>query len=419
MDSSQRIAIIGSGIAGLTSAYLLNRQHDIQLFEANDYIGGHTHTVPVIADSGKYEIDTGFIVCNDRNYPNFLRFMDKLGVDLQATEMSFSVRNDKLATEYNGHNLNTLFAQRSNLLSPRFIGFVREILKFNKAAKQAIAEGNVGELTLDEFLEKAGFGKMLRENYLLPMVAAIWSCSIKQAGDFPLQFFLQFFLNHGLLDIKDRPQWYVLKGGSHAYIEPMTAAFKDRIHLQTPVRSVRRQQAGIAVSTDQGTDFFDQVIFACHSDQALSLLENPGPGEEDILSKLLYQDNEVVLHQDQSIMPSRPLAWASWNFLASDGESESAPIVTYCMNILQGLKSSEPFLVTLNPGQRLDEDKVLQRFNYAHPVYSLAGSAAQARRQEICGVDRIHYCGAYWYNGFHEDGVRSALDVCQRFGESL
>ncbi|MCI5108080.1 MAG: FAD-dependent oxidoreductase [Pseudomonadales bacterium] len=419
MDSTQRIAIIGSGIAGLTSACLLNRQHDIQLFEANDYIGGHTHTVPVVTNSGKHEIDTGFIVCNDRNYPNFLRFMDKLGVELQPTEMSFSVRNDKLATEYNGHNLNTLFAQRSNLFSPRFIGFVREILRFNKTAKQALADGNVGEMTLNQFLEQAGFGSMLKENYLLPMVAAIWSCSIRQAGDFPLQFFLQFFLNHGLLDIKNRPQWYVLKGGSHAYIKPMTAGFEDRIHLQTPVRSVRRQQAGIAVSTDQGTDFFDQVVFACHSDQALALLENPSPAEEDILGKLLYQDNEVVLHQDRSIMPSRPLAWASWNFLAGDTESDSAPVVSYCMNILQGLKTSEPFLVTLNPGQRLDEDKILQRFNYAHPVYSMAGSAAQARRQEICGVDRIHYCGAYWYNGFHEDGVRSALDVCQRFGESL
>lgn len=419
MDNRQRIAIIGSGIAGLTTAYLLNRKHDISLFEANDYIGGHTHTVPVSTAAGEFEIDTGFIVCNDRNYPNFLQFMDQLGVELQPTQMSFSVRNDALDVEYNGHNLNSLFAQRRNLLRPRFLGFVRDILRFNEAAKQALADDRVGDTTLAEFLASLRLGPMLRDNYLLPMVAAIWSCSVRQAGDFPLQFFLQFFLNHGLLDIRNRPQWYVLKGGSHAYVEPMTAGFKAKIRLQTPVRSVRRQQAGIAVSTDQGTEYFDQLVFACHSDQALGILENPSEQETEILGDLQYQDNEVILHQDASIMPRRPLAWASWNFLAGDTETNTLPIVTYCMNILQGLNSSEPFLVTLNPQDKLDPGKILRRFNYAHPVYSMASRSAQQRREEICGQDRIHYCGAYWYNGFHEDGVRSALDVCTRFGEAL
>lgn len=419
MDNCQRIAIIGSGIAGLTTAYLLNRRNNITLFEANDYIGGHTHTVPVVTAGGEYGIDTGFLVCNDRNYPHFFQLLDQLGVERQPTQMSFSVRNDVLDLEYNGHNLNSLFAQRRNLLRPRFIGFVRDILRFNAAAKQIVADDRVGELTLTELIDRLKLGSMLKDSYLLPMVAAIWSCSVRQAGDFPLRFFLQFFLNHGLLDIKNRPQWYVIKGGSHAYVEPMVSDFKQQIRLQTPVHAVRRQQARIAVSTDRGTDYFDHVVFACHSDQALAILENPSARESDILGNLQYQDNEVILHQDASIMPDRPLAWASWNFLAGDSEAHALPVVTYCMNILQGLNTSEPFLVTLNPGNRLKPEKILRRFNYAHPVYSVASQAAQQRRHEICGQDRIHYCGAYWYNGFHEDGVRSALDVCKRFGESM
>ncbi|CAM9853548.1 unnamed protein product [Discosporangium mesarthrocarpum] len=417
--SGQRIAIIGSGIAGLTTAHLLQRQHDVTVFEANDYIGGHTHTVPVESNGRTVEVDTGFIVCNDRNYPSFLRFMDKLGVQLQPTEMSFSVRNDADALEYNGHNLNTLFCQRRNLLRPSFIRFVRDILTFNKLAKQALEEDRVGDQTLDDFISNAGLGPMLRDNYLLPMVAAIWSCSVRQAGGFPLRFFLQFFLNHGLLDVRNRPQWYVLKGGSHAYIEPMTRGFRDRIHLSTPVQAVRRHETGIEVNTAAGSTNFDQVVMACHSDQALSLLADATSLETQILGDIGYQDNDVILHRDASIMPSRSLAWASWNFLAGEGNEASAPVVTYSMNILQGLPRDDTFLVTLNAADKIDPDKIIQRFNYAHPVYSTASQRAQQRREEICGQDRIHYCGAYWYNGFHEDGVRSALDVCQRFGESL
>jgi len=415
----QRIAIIGSGISGLTTAYLLQRQHDVTVFEANDYIGGHTHTVPVESHGSTIDVDSGFIVCNNRNYPNFLRFMDILGVELQPSEMSFSVRNDDAKLEYNGHNLNTLFCQRRNLLRPAFIGFVRDILRFNKLAKQALAEDRVGDRTLDDFLADTGFGPMLRDNYLLPMVAAIWSCSVKQAGGFPLRFFLQFFLNHGLLDVRDRPQWYVLKGGSHAYINPMTQGFRDRIHLSTPVQSVRRHEAGVEISTASGKTDFDQVVMACHSDQALALLSDATELETGILGDLGYQDNDVILHRDKSIMPSRPLAWASWNFLAGNSGEASAPVVTYCMNILQGLPNNDTFLVTLNAADKIDPDKIIQRFTYAHPVYSTASQRAQSRREEICGRDRIHYCGAYWYNGFHEDGVRSAMDVCQRFGETL
>lgn len=419
LEQGQRIAIVGSGISGLTSAWLLHRQHDITVFEANDYIGGHTHTVGVDTAAGRLDIDTGFIVCNDRNYPNFLRFMERLDVPLQATEMSFSVRNSTRNLEYNGHNLNTLFSQRRNLLRPSFLRFVRDIVRFNNAAKACLETGFDDNKTLDQFLAELKLGPDLRDNYLLPMVAAIWSCNIRQAGNFPLAFFLRFFLNHGLLDIRNRPQWFVLKGGSHAYIEPMTKGFRDRIHLNTPVTAITRRESCIEVQTSAGSGEFDQVILACHSDQALKLLSNPQAAEAELLTNLKYQNNEVILHQDSSIMPRRSLAWASWNFLAGDTDEEQAPVVTYCMNILQGLSAPEPYLVTLNPDGRLNEDKILQRFNYAHPVYSPESQRAQGRRREICGKDRIHYCGAYWYNGFHEDGVRSALDVCQRFGETL
>ena len=417
--TGQNIAIVGTGIAGLTSAYLLHRNNKISVFEANDYIGGHTHTVPVATPDGSIGVDTGFIVCNDRNYPNFLKFMQQLGVRLRPSEMSFSVKNENLNLEYNGHNLNTLFCQRRNLVSPRFLHFVKSILDFNKTAKAALASDSIGNITLGEFLDKHRFSKFFRDNYLLPMVAAIWSCSVQQASDFPLQFFLQFFLNHGLLDIRNRPQWYVLEGGSSSYIEPMTAGFRDQIQLSNPVTQIERRDSGVLLHTAQGEALYDQVILACHSDQALKLLANPSALEAEILGDLEYQDNDVILHQDDSIMPRRKLAWASWNFLTANDGNESPPVVTYCMNILQGIAGSEPYLVTLNAPERIAENKILGRYRYAHPVYSQASRAAQQRRTEICGSDRIHYCGAYWYNGFHEDGVRSALDVGQRFGEAL
>ena len=417
--SSQRIAIVGSGIAGLTAAHLLARKHDVSVFEANDYIGGHTHTVPVEMAGEQYEIDTGFIVCNDRNYPNFLKFMDQLNVSLHPTEMSFSVRNDSENLEYNGHSLNTLFAQRKNLLRPRFIRLVSDILSFNKASKAAIAQQQIEDITLDEFLAQQNLGDRLRLNYLLPMVAAIWSCSVEQAGQFPLAFFLRFFLNHGLLDIKNRPQWYVLKEGSHAYIAPMTDSFRDRIRLSSPVRAVTRDEDSVSLTTAAGTETFDQVIFACHSDQALAILQDASDQENEVLAAIAYQDNSVILHTDVGLMPKRKLAWASWNFLAGETATHELPLVTYSMNILQGVQSPEPFLVSLNAKNKIDPDKILQEFVYAHPVYSATSSVAQARRNEICGHKRTHFCGAYWYNGFHEDGVRSALDVAKRFGESL
>jgi len=416
---SQKIAIIGSGISGLTAAYLLSREHQVTVFESSDYIGGHTHTVPVELDGNRFQVDTGFIVCNDRNYPHFLKFMDQLNVSIKPTEMSFSVRNEAINLEYNGHNLSTLFSQRRNFLRPSFYKLIGEILSFNKASKLAIEAGTISNITLDEFVAQQKFSPVFRDNYLLPMVAAIWSCSVNQAGKFPLEFFLKFFLNHGLLDIKNRPQWYVLQGGSSSYIEPMTANFRDRIRLSTPVLEVIRTDEMVQVRTFEGTEGFDQIVMACHSDQALSLLSQPTPDEERILGAMGYQDNDVILHNDESLMPRKALSWASWNFLTGEAGSNEPPLVTYCMNILQGLNSSSPFLVSLNARHKIDPEKILQEFSYAHPVFSKESMAAQQRRSEICGTDRIHYCGAYWYSGFHEDGVRSALDVCDRFGISL
>ena len=415
----QRIAIIGSGISGLTTAYLLHKSHEITLFEANDYIGGHTHTVKVAQGEQSYDIDTGFIVCNDRNYPNFLKLMDKLNIAMQPTEMSFSVRNNPLGLEYNGHNLNTLFSQRRNLLRPKFYRLIRDILYFNKAAKKAIEEGVAENITLDTFVNQQSLSDIFKNNYLLPMAAAIWSCSMEQAGEFPLHFFLKFFLNHGLLDIKNRPQWYAVKGGSKTYIDPMTSGFKDQIRLSTPVNSVVRDDSWIEVNHATGKETFDQLVFACHSDQALDLLKNASIEEKAILGELLYQQNDVILHSDASLMPKKSLSWASWNFLAGEQEHNDPTLVTYCMNILQGIASDQPFLVSLNARHKIDPEKIIGEYNYTHPVYSVAGMEAQSRRNEISGVGRIHYCGAYWYNGFHEDGVRSALDIGEKFGVSL
>ena len=417
--SAQKIAIIGSGISGLTAAYLLNKEHDVTVFESSDYIGGHTHTVPVTVDDKSFRVDTGFIVCNDRNYPNFLKLMDQLKVGIQPTEMSFSVRNKLMDLEYNGHSLSTLFSQRRNLFRPYFYRLIGEILRFNKVSKLAIEEGAVTDITLDEFVAQHKFSSVFRDNYLLPMVAAIWSCTVDQAGNFPLGFFLKFFHNHGLLDIKNRPQWYVLKGGSSSYIEPMTANIRHQIKLRTPVLSVMRTKEKIQVQNEECIEDFDQLIMACHSDQALSLLQRPTVAEERILGAIKYQDNEVILHKDESMMPRKSLSWASWNFLTGEAISNEPPLVTYCMNILQGLSSASPILVSLNASHKINPEKILQEFSYSHPVFSKESMAAQLCREEICGVDRIHYCGAYWYSGFHEDGVRSALDVCKRFGLTL
>ncbi|MCC5879040.1 MAG: FAD-dependent oxidoreductase [Idiomarina sp.] len=418
-----KIAVVGSGVAGLVSAYLLHKEHQVEVFEANDYIGGHTATV----DVDGLAIDTGFIVFNDRTYPRFRYLMRELGVAWQDTQMSFSVHNPDTGLEYNGHTLGTMFAQKRNFLRPSFYKMLNDILRFNKAAKARFAEAEANgdhtldDITLDQFVTELKLGDMFKDNYLYPMCAAIWSATLKDAAQFPLGFFLRFFMHHGLLNISDRPQWAVIKGGSRAYIEPMTAAFKDNIHLNTPVKTIQRLDDGVHLTFANGdTQVFDEVVLACHSDQALAMLGDASDEEKAVLGAIGYQPNEVVLHNDTSVLPKRKAAWASWNYWlpSASGEQkreEQLSSVTYNMNILQGLQSDKTYCVTLNNTARIATDKILRTFTYDHPEYSLGSMAARRQRAQICGQRHTHFAGAYWYSGFHEDGVRSAFDVAARF----
>ena len=414
-----KIAIIGSGIAGLTSAYLLNRRHDITVFEASDWIGGHTHTVDVQVDGQTYAVDTGFIVFNNWTYPNFIRLLNQLGVGFKDTEMSFSVSDPVSGVEYNGHGLNSLFAQRSNLISPKFWGMVRDILRFNREALNDLNQQRIArDMTLGDYLKANAYSERFIQHYIVPMGAAIWSMSLQDMLAFPLQFFVRFFKNHGLLSVCDRPQWCVIEGGSSSYVAPLTESFKQHIRLNCPVTRVDRDDDGITVHSAQGSERFDKVVFACHSDQALALLAQPSRIETEILGALPYADNDVVLHTDTRLLPKRPLAWASWNYRLG-GPVDQPAAVTYDMNILQGLQSDTTFCVSLNQTAFIDPSKILARYTYAHPQYSLAGTQAQARWEELLGVNHSYFCGAYWANGFHEDGVVSALRVAREFGELL
>ena len=416
----KKVAIIGSGISGLTSAYLLNKHHNVQVFEINDYIGGHTATIDFELDETPYSIDTGFIVFNDKTYPNFLKLLGQIGIQKQPTEMSFSVTNPLTGLEYNGNNLNTLFAQRRNIANPRFWSLISQILKFNKLCKALYDSNSIPvKLSLGEFLSDNGFNDYFCQNYILPMAAAIWSSSLNQVKQFELSFFIRFFYNHGLLNIQDRPQWYVIPGGSKSYIKPLINDFEEKIHLNANIQAVTRNSDGIELTFENNrTEQFDDVIFACHSDQALKLLSDPTEDEKAILSAMPYVNNEVVLHTDKAMLPKRELAWASWNYLLS-GDEDALASVTYNMNILQGLDVEPTFCVTLNKTNAINPEKIIRKFNYTHPVFSTESQKAQLQRDTICGKHNTHFAGAYWYNGFHEDGVRSGVDVAKRFGCEL
>jgi predicted NAD/FAD-binding protein len=410
-----KIAIIGSGISGLASAYYLHRQHEVEVFEAAPQIGGHTATVDVRLGGRRFAIDTGFIVYNDWTYPNFIALMEELGVTSKATSMSFSVRDQLSGLEYAGTSLNSLFAQRRNLLSPRFWGMLRDITRFNREAVAQLEAGAIDDDTsLGDYLTAGNYKQAFIEQYLLPMGSAIWSADTSTMLDFPLQFFIRFFRNHGLLSVTNRPQWRVIEGGSRSYLEPLTAGFKDRIHCNAAVSKVTRNHAGALLELESGaTQQFDQVIFACHSDQALAILQEPTNAEREVLGAIPYQDNEVVLHTDTRILPRNSAAWSSWNYLQASRDQRA--VVTYNMNILQGLSAPETFCVTLNHSQAINPVKVLGKFSYSHPVFSLAGMKAQQRWHEINAAP-IWFCGAYWHNGFHEDGVNSALRVASAIG---
>ncbi len=409
-----KIAIIGSGISGLTAAYYLHQQHEITVFEKADRIGGHTATIDVTCDGQQYAIDTGFIVFNDWTYPNFIKLLDELGVKYQNTQMSFSVSCRETGLEYAGSNLNTLFAQRRNLFSPYFLKMIRDILRFNREAEDDLTHGWIDQdKTLGSYLLDNGYSKGFILHYLIPMGAAIWSASSEDIMDFPLHFFVRFFKNHGLLNIKDRPQWKTIVGGSREYLQPLTAGFSDRIQLNTNIRSVIRKPSGVEIIMANGTiHSFDQVVFACHSDQAMALLADVSSQEKLTLKAIPYRSNEVILHTDTSLLPTRKKAWSSWNYMMDHLEQQK-PTLTYNMNILQNIQSDQTFCVTLNKTDQINPDKILGSFNYSHPQFSLEGMAAQQRWQEINGNNRTWFCGAYWRNGFHEDGVVSALNVVE------
>lgn len=412
----KKIAIIGSGISGLTSAYLLSKKHQVTLFEKNDSLGGHTATVEVEHQEDRLNIDTGFIVFNDKTYPLFLSLLNEIGINKQATEMSFSVHNQQTGLEYNGHNLNTLFAQRRNILRPSFWRLIQEILRFNKKCKQLYVDGISDlSLTLGQFLKQEQFSRFFAEHYILPMGAAIWSTSLSEMEAFQLQFFVRFFEHHGLLNIADRPQWYVIPDGSKQYIKPLTRPFAENIVLNADIQTVTRLNDQVQIQFSSGEmQAFDEVVFACHSNQAKALLGDISEKETSILSAIPYSANSVVLHTDTSLLPKRKAAWASWNYQLS-GNRQRPASVTYNMNILQGLTSRHTYCVTLNQSDDINPESILKTFEYHHPVFNTQSMAAQERRSEICGHSHTHFVGAYWYNGFHEDGVRSAVDVAARF----
>ena len=415
-----KIAIVGSGISGLTCAYLLNREHDITVFEKNDYVGGHTHTHEIEYDGKEFSVDSGFIVYNEWTYPNFIKLLDQLGVERQLTRMGFSVKSEKNNLEYAGHSLNGLFAQRSNFFRLSFMRILFSMRRFNAEARDDLGILDP-QITLGQYLTSNNYPREFIQHYIIPIGAAIWSTVPKQMMDVPAVFFIRFFENHGLLQLVNRPNWWVISGGSKKYVEKMIYDFKGKIRLSTPVKNVKRGIDSITVkfgSNGLEKENFDSIIFACHSNQSLAMLDSPSKQEEEVLSAIKYQRNDALLHFDDSILPKRKNAWSSWNYLL-DEDPNRAVALTYNMNILQSLKSDRTFCVSLNSGDLIDQSKVIKHLNYEHPLFTLSSINAQGRKHEISGKNNTYYCGAYWRNGFHEDGVISALDVCKDFGQSL
>jgi predicted NAD/FAD-binding protein len=411
-----KIAIIGTGIAGNVAAYKLYKNHDISVFEANNYAGGHTHTHDVSLNGSDYAVDSGFIVFNYKTYPHFTRLLQDLNVEVQPSSMSFSVKCEKSGLEYNGTTLNTLFAQRSNLLRPSFYRMIKDILRFNKEAV-ALLDTDQAEVTLGEFLSQGRYSREFVERYLIPMGAAVWSADPAQMMEFPAGFFIRFFHNHGMLSVDDRPGWHVIKGGSREYVKKLTAPFADRIRHNTSVKSITRHHNSVTVYLNNGqSEDFDQVFIATHSDQALRLLNDASKSEKEILGAIPYQKNEAILHTDESVLPDRRLAWAAWNYHILP-HTQDRVALTYNMNILQGLDAESQFCVTLNNSDAVNPDKIIKQMDYDHPVFTRAGVEAQKRQSEINGINRTYFCGAYWRFGFHEDGVWSSINALEHFEE--
>jgi predicted NAD/FAD-binding protein len=413
-----RIAIVGSGVSGLVAAHLLHTRHDITVFEANAYAGGHSNTVRVDTPEQTHYVDTGFMVFNDRNYPSFERLLAQLGVASQPTSMSFGVSDGLGDFEYNSASPNGLFAKRAHLVTPWFHRMIADLVRFNRGARELL-RGTHGDISLGEWLEQRHFSEAFVKRLIVPQVSAVWSADLRQAWSFPARFLAEFFNNHGMLGLRGRPSWRTVTGGSERYVQTLVRLWCDRLRLGTPVQAIERREDGVLLKPLGGeTGRFDEVIIATHSDQALKLLADANQREHEILGAMPYQANEAVLHSDASLLPYRRRAWASWNYHLLE-EPRDGAAVTYHMNRLQSLKADRELCVTLNRTEAIDPATVIRTIPYAHPVYTPDGMRARARREEICGRNRTHYCGAYWGWGFHEDGVVSALKVAERFGASL
>lgn len=409
-----RIAVIGSGIAGLATSWLLGREHDVTLFEANDYLGGHTHTHDVEIGTRRFAVDTGFIVFNPPHYPLLQKMFDEIGVESQPTSMSFAVSNERTGLEYNATSLDGLFCQRRNLVSARFLRMVRDIARFYREAPALLSEAGPGP-TLGHYLASNRYSDAFRDDHLLPMASALWSSPSAAIVEFPAKYLVQFMANHQMLQTSRRPQWRTVKGGSSQYVRALRARWGVRERTRCAVRRIARGNDCVRVESSAGQENFDHAVLACHADQALSLIENPSDRHRDILGAMAYQENDTVLHTDDTLLPRRRKAWAAWNAFVPKKESGHCT-VSYCMNILQSLDSEQPIVVSLNCTDRIAPEKILRRMRYHHPVYNPASVAAQVRKDEIQGAERLWFAGAYWGWGFHEDGMRSAVDVAQRLG---
>jgi predicted NAD/FAD-binding protein len=413
-----RIAIIGSGISGLTSAYLLSENHEVVVFDVNDYVGGHTNTADVALNGRQYAVDTGFIVFNEKTYPNFIKLMKRLGVSWQNSVMSFSVQCEKTGLEFSPSTLNSLFIQRRNLLRPSFYRMLWDVMHF-KRDSEALLESDDYKMTLTEFLTDKGYSQAFVQHFIIPMGEAVWSADPVKFNEFPARYFAQFFKNHGFLNVKDQPQWLTVKGRSRQYIKPITQPYADQIRLNCPVASVRRYPDYVEIQPqNEVAEKFDQVVIATHSDQALALLDDPTDIEKNILGVIPYQENQAVLHCDESLLPSKKAAWASWNYHIPK-EDLGRVAVTYDMNILQSIGAPRELCVSLNLAKAIDPARIYREMIYHHPAYDPQSLAARNSHPEINGINRTYYAGAYWGYGFHEDGVTSALEVTKHFGKIL
>ena len=414
-----RIAVVGAGIAGLGAAYLLGRRHEVVVYEAETRLGGHTHTHSIELAGERQQVDTGFIVFNPDHYPLLTRLFGELGVESQPTIMSFAVKNEMTGLEYNATNVERLFCQRRNLLRPTFWRMVREILRFYREAPALLADPGPGP-TIGEYLYRGGYGALFIEDHLLPMASALWSSPTETVMDFPAKYLVQFMANHQMLDPGTRKPWRVVRGGSSRYLDKLVPAIRAEFRRGAPVRSVHRDADGVTLRVDGDSSRFDQVVLACHADQALAMLADPSAEETAVLGAMRFQRNDTVLHTDTSLLPRNPRAWAAWNALRLKPDprhpTAQACTVSYSMNLLQGLASAQQFIVTLNATQRIDPAKILARMDYAHPLYSHTSVAAQGRWAEVSGARRTWYAGAYWGWGFHEDGLRSGVRVAQALG---